>query len=158
MIKAKPVVKNKFWILRDGNRKVGEVNAIQGGFSVTVENREARFKTLATLKRRAGIEFDDSVNIVTAKKKQTDVHGFAAAGPIFNDVWDVQMKLPLYTKKSKSRSFYAAGWYKMKMNNRWKTVYCPKLIILQRNEYQGPFKQNPDLDQFNQLFSNDSHQ
>ena len=41
MIKAKPIVKNKFWILRDGNRKVGEVNAIQGGFSVTVNNREA---------------------------------------------------------------------------------------------------------------------
>jgi hypothetical protein len=152
MIKAKPVVKNKFWILRDGNRKVGEVNAIQGGFSVTVDNREARFKTLATLKRRAGIEFDDSINIVTPKKKQIDVHGFPAVGSIHNAVWDMQLKLPLYTKKSKSKSFFAAGWYKIKLKNRWKTVYSPKLIILQRNEYQGPFKQDPNQNNFDQLF------
>jgi len=152
MIKAKPIVKNKFWILREGNRKVGEVNAIQGGFSVTVDNREARFKTLATLKRRAGIEFDDSINIVTPKKKMVDVHGFPAAGSIYNAVWDVQLKLPLYTKKSKSKSFFAAGWYKIKLKNRWKTVYSPKLIILQRNKYQGPFKQDPDQNNFDQLF------
>jgi len=152
MIKAKPIVKNKFWILRDGNRKVGEVNAIQGGFSVTVNNREAQFKTLATLKRRSGIEFDDSINIVTSKKKNTDVHGYPAAGSIHNDVWDVQLKLPLYTKKIKSKSYFAAGWYKVKLKKRWKTVFSPKLIILQRNEYQGPFKHDPDKNNFDQHF------
>ena len=152
MIKAKPIVKNKFWILRDGNHKVGEVNAIQGGFSVTVNNKEARFKTLTTLKRRAGIEFDDSINIVTAKKKTVDVHGFPAAGHIYNAVWDVQLKLPLYTKKEKSKSMFAAGWYKIKLKNRWKTVFCPKLIILERNQYQGPFNADPDQNNFTQFF------
>ena len=67
-------------------------------------------------------------------------------------MWDVQLKLPLYTKKSKSKSFFAAGWYKIKLKNRWKTVYSPKLIILQRNEYQGPFKQDPGQNNFDQLF------
>jgi hypothetical protein len=152
MIKAKPIVKNKFWILRDGNRKVGEVNAIQGGFSVTVNNKEVRFKTLTTLKRRAGIEFDDSINIVTTNKKIVDVHGYPAAGSIYNAVWDVQLKLPLYTKKEKSKSMFAAGWYKIKLKKRWKTVFCPKLIILDRNDYQGPFNYNPDHNNFAQHF------
>jgi hypothetical protein len=157
MIKAKPIVKNKFWILRDGNRKVGEVNAIQGGFSVTVNNHEAKFKTLTTLKRRAGIEFDESIKIVTTKKKPVDVHGYPASGTVYNAVWDVQSKLPLYTKKVKSKSFFAAGWYKIKLKNRWKTVFCPKLIILERNEYQGPFNQDPESNTFNLHFSNDTH-
>jgi len=152
MIKAKPIVKNKFWILRDGNRKVGEVNAIQGGFSLTVNNKEARFKTLTTLKNRAGIEFDDSIKVVTTKKKLTDVHGYATSGTVFNAVWDVRLKLPLYTKKEKSKSYFAAGWYKIKLKNRWKTVFCPKLIILERNEYLGPFKHDPTENQFNQFF------
>lgn len=150
MIKAKPIVKNKFWILREGDRKVGELNLDQEGYRVKTVRGTRRFDNLDALKKR-GIEFDE-INIVAGKQSEIDVEGYPAIGTVFNPVWDVQAKLPLYTKEDKSKSQFAAGWYRLKLKNRWKTVQCPKLILLQRNEYQGPFKSNPDTDTFDRLF------
>jgi hypothetical protein len=58
---------------------------------------------------------------------------------VYNPIWDVQHKLPLYTKNKKSRSWYAAGWYQVKQRRTWTIEQSPKLITLQRYQYQGPF-------------------
>ncbi len=157
MIKAKPIVKNKFWILRDGKQKVGEVNATSDGFHVSTKYGEAKFKTLTTLKRKSGIEFDDSVKLTKKKEKVTSVHGYPASGKIYNAVWDVHNGLPIYTKEDKSKSHFAAGWYQVKLKNKWKTVYCPKIIILERNTWKGPYKTDPDKTTFEAMFTNDTH-
>ena len=151
MIKAKTIVNNKFWILQDGDRKVGELNLEQEGYRVKTVRGTRHFKNLDAV-RAKGIEFDE-INIVAGKQSKTDVEGYPAVGTVFNPVWDVQQKLPLYTKEADSKSLFAAGWYRLNLKNRWKTVYCPKLILLQRNNYQGPFKSNPDTDTFDRLFS-----
>lgn len=53
---------------------------------------------------------------------------------------DVQRYLPIYTKGAKSKSFFCAGHYIIKFSSTWVRAYCPKLITLNRYEYQGPFK------------------
>jgi hypothetical protein len=55
-------------------------------------------------------------------------------------VLDVQRYLPIYTKGAKSKSFFCAGYYIIRFSNTWVRAYCPKLITLNRYEYQGPFK------------------
>jgi len=58
---------------------------------------------------------------------------------VFNVLWEVKHKLPLFTKEDNSKSWFAAGWYLVKQHRSWKTIQNPKLITLQRYAYQGPF-------------------
>jgi hypothetical protein len=136
---AKPVIDKQFWILQDGNQKVGNIEACAGGYQVKINNQVAQFKTIRMAAQRVNIQFE-SMNR-SAQKKQHDntVHGYPAAGRIYNPMWDVKMKLPVYTKTSKSKSWFAAGWYKIKKGRSWTVAQDPKLIVLQRYPYHGPF-------------------
>jgi hypothetical protein len=55
-------------------------------------------------------------------------------------MYDVKRKLPLFTKSSKSKSLYCAGYYTIKFEKGWVKSFCPKLITIERYEYRGPFK------------------
>jgi hypothetical protein len=45
----------------------------------------------------------------------------------------------VFTKGTKSKSFFCAGYYIVKFNNGWVKSYCPKLITLNRYPYAGPY-------------------
>ena len=86
-------------------------------------------------------------------KAQTDsVHDYPTDCIAYNGVWNVKDSLPLYTQSEDSKSWFAAGYYKLNINGNWIVQYCPKLIALQRNEYTGPFKTDPGMNIFNELF------
>jgi hypothetical protein len=79
-------------------------------------------------------------DLVWCKSKATNqVHGYPTAGRTYNSMWDVQHRLPIFTKSKKSKSWFAAGWYRVKSGRRWQTCQDPKLIVLQRYPYAGPF-------------------
>jgi hypothetical protein len=148
MIKAKTVVTNKFWILQNQGRKVGELNLEQEGYRVKTVRGTRLFKDIKSL----DIEFDN-INVQTvSKQSEVDVEGYPAAGRVYNPVWDVQKKLPLYTKDPDSKSLFAAGWYNVTLKGKVKKMFCPKLIILERNEYEGPFVEEPGKSMFFDLF------
>lgn len=137
MILAKPIVANKYWILKDGDQKIGTVESSAAGFRVTIKNDSAEFKTIKTLKNKTNILFEEA----PAKKKENpewQVNGFTTNAMPYNPVYDVQRRLPMFTKKRKSKSWYCAGWYQINLDGQWITMYCPKLILLQRYEYRGP--------------------
>jgi hypothetical protein len=67
------------------------------------------------------------------------VYGHEVEGEVFNPLWDVKHKLPLFTREDKSKSWFAAGWYRVKQHRKWRVVQHPKLITLERYAYQGPF-------------------
>jgi hypothetical protein len=136
---AKPVVDRKYWILQKDNRKVGNVEACDGGYQVKINNQVEQFKTIKLLEKRTQIRFESIVKSQPKQTKSQEVYGYPTVGRVFNGLWNVQNKLPLYTKTSKSKSWYAAGWYQVKKGRNWKTVHDPKLILLQRYEYQGPY-------------------
>lgn len=151
-IKAKSVVPDQFWILSENNNKVGEVIKIPNeGFKVTINGKPAgNFSTLELLKKSPRFTFIDLPQIKT--DPTNDVQGFPSEGLAYNAVWNVRYRLPLYTQTDDSKSWYAAGYYKVNVHGTWIVQFCPKLITLQRNEYQGPYQQNPSLNQFNKLF------
>ena len=137
MITAKPVIDEQFWILKEDDRKIGNIQAIDSGYQITINNKIANYKTIPMLVRQEHIEFESLSK--PAKQPTNLVHGYSVAGRMFNPLWDVKHKLPLYTKEEKSKSWYAAGWYKVKQHRNWKVVQNPKLITLQRYSYHGPF-------------------
>jgi hypothetical protein len=135
---AKPVIDKQFWILQDGTQKVGNVEACAGGYQVRINNQVEQFKTIRMLQRQVPIEFETAAKTVQTRPGH-EVHGYPTAGRAHNGIWNVPNRLPLYTKTAKSKSWYAAGWYQVKTGRQWQVVQDPKLIILQRYPYHGPF-------------------
>lgn len=138
-IVAKPIVKDQFWILKQDDRKVGNIEATADGFAVKINHTVTPFKTLAMIRQQGNIEFDLVGNRASQQPTSYQVQGYPSGSQTHNPIWDVQHKLPLYTKNQKSRSWYAAGWYQIKQGKTWTIEQSPKLITLQRYEYQGPF-------------------
>jgi hypothetical protein len=136
---AKPVIDKQFWILQEDNRKVGNVEARNGGYQVRINNEITQFKTIKMLEKRVQIRFESLPGARSRAVKTQQVYGYPASGRVHNGLWNVQDKLPIYTKTAKSKSWYAAGWYLVKKGRNWRAVQDPKLILLQRYEYQGPF-------------------
>ena len=137
MIVAKPVIDNQYWILKQDDEKIGNVQAVDGGFALTIRNKVAKFKTIRMLRRQANIEFAEPEHVTSIPKDR--VHGYPTGCRTYNGMWNVQLKLPLFTKTTKSKSWFAAGWYLIKQHRSWKVLQNPKLIVLERYTYQGPF-------------------
>ena len=134
---AKPVIDKQYWILQHNQQKVGNVQAVKDGYALTVKGTVIKYKTIRMLRQQADIEFVTPQPTVKPDVRQ--VHGYHAGCRVYNPIWNVQMRLPLFTKQAKSKSWYAAGWYQVRQHANWKTVHNPKLITLQRYAYQGPF-------------------
>lgn len=136
---AKPVVKNKCWIIEEDGKKYGAILANTAGVVLVKDNTRERFPSLKLLSDRYNIIVDKSKPSKTIKESH-GVYGYPCDHNAQNILWDVKHRLPIFTKGSKSKSFFCAGYYIVKFNNGWVKSYCPKLITLNRYEYQGPFQ------------------
>lgn len=138
---AKPVVKNKFWIVEDHGEKVGTIQAVdEGGFAYVHNNERELFPSIKLLSKKYNIEFVKAEKPKKDETVQHEVYGYPTSHTPHNQVLDVQRYLPIFTKSVKSKSFFCAGYYIIKFSSTWVRAYCPKLITLNRYEYQGPFK------------------
>lgn len=139
MIIAKAVIPNQYWILRKDDRKIGNIEADpSGGFQVKILDRVEKFKTIATLKKRTAIDFEPSQRRRTTVCESL-VHGYPTTSRPYNAIYDVKHRVPLWTKEPRSKSWYTAGWYRIKQGRSWTVEQCPKLITIERYPYQGPF-------------------
>jgi hypothetical protein len=139
MLVAKPVIDKQFWILQENDRKVGNVEACAGGYQVRLNNQVAQFKTIKMAAQRINIQFESAIKLSKPKSNMDQVHGYPISGRVYNPMWDVTQQLPVYTKTAKSKSWFAAGWYRVRRGRTWTTMLAPKLIMLQRYSHAGPF-------------------
>lgn len=137
MIEAKPVIDKKYWILKKDNTKIGNIQANDEGYQVTIQDRVSSYKTIPMVRKKVDIEFAPPEK--TTRPAPDQVHGYETGCRAYNPMWDVKHRLPLFTKERKSKSWYAAGYYAVKQHRAWKIVRNPKLIVLERYQYQGPF-------------------
>ena len=135
---AKPVIDNEFWILQENNCKIGNIEAHAGGFQIRINNQVEQFKTIRMLQKTVKIKFESAPKIPIGKPDY-QVHGYPTVCRAHNSIWNVPAKLPLYTKTVRSKSWYAAGWYQLKSGRQWEIIQDPKLILLKRYSYHGPF-------------------
>jgi len=140
---AKPVVKNKFWILEDSGQKVATIQAVdEGGVALVFGSKREMFASFKMLKNKYNIQ------IAKSEFKNThlpEVHGFPIQGRAYNAVFDLQQRIPIYTKTIKSKCFFCAGHYWIFQNDTWVQSFCPKLITIKRYQYLGPFHSEQEL-------------
>ena len=145
-VTAKGIVKNKFWVLIENKRLIGEISANQAGrgYSITFHGGRQNVDSVNDLKiGRKKIKFVDPPKREFVERDQ--VHGYPTDSEPFNGVWDLNYKAPIYTKEDNSKSWYCAGWFLIKKGRNWKQEFCPKLITIERYEHRGPYQSQTDL-------------
>jgi len=144
---AKPVVKNKFWIVEHAGHKIATIQAVDenGGFVYVHNDRREHFPSIKLISKKYNIEFAKEEK--TRRDPEHDMYGFPVLGTPSNQLLDVQRYLPIYTKGKKSKSCFCAGYYLVRFGTNWVQQFCPKLITLNRYEYQGPFKSEESAQQ-----------
>jgi hypothetical protein len=135
---AKAVVKNKCWVVEDNGHQVGTILATPRGVVYQHDQTREQFASPKLLSDKYNIIVDKAPpkRIIT---ESNSVYGFPCEYKANNILWDVKHKLPIFTKGTKSKSFFCAGYYIVKFNNGWVKSYCPKLITLNRYPYAGPY-------------------
>jgi len=144
---AKPVVKNRCWVVEKDGEKYGSILANDYEVVLVHGGRRERFPNLKMLKDRYNIVLDLPNTNKASKPVHSDVYGYPCQGKAHNILWEVQKKLPIYTQDDNSKSFYCAGFYIVKLNNVWSEAFCPKLITVNRYPYEGPFKTQEQMQQ-----------
>ena len=135
---AKPVVKNQFWIVTDGEKKVGNVTANNQGYGVQLNGTFIQFDNTEQIKKSTKIKFQPIKSNNT--KAEVPYPEYPTTSKVYNSVFDIKRGLHLYTKTKKSKCNHVAGWFVIDQNGVKQTVFCPKYIFIQRYEYKGPYK------------------
>lgn len=148
-VTAKPIVEGKFWIIEQNGERVATLHKKENNkFIVSSKDGEACFNRKDDLVKAFGKDFfQPKVKTTVSDSVDKEVHGYPAACKPFNAMYDVQRRLPLYTKSSQSKSLYCAGYYAIQFNKGWVRSFCPKLITVERYPYKGPFKTEIELKQ-----------
>jgi hypothetical protein len=145
---AKPVVDGKFWIVEDQGNKVGILKVTEQKKYVfsskdnitTFDNKKKLFETFGT-------NFFVKEQIQKSVVVDKTVHDYPTSSIPHNPLYDVKRHLPLFTKSNKSKSVYCAGYYIIRFDKGWVKSFCPKLITVERYQYQGPFKTELEMKQ-----------
>ena len=145
MIIGKTVVPNQYWILQQDDRKIGNIEAAGDGFTVVINGAQQKFKSLNTIQRRVSIDWHDVTKSRSADPANT-VLGYPTDSVPHNGVFDVPHQVPLWTREPRSKSWYAAGWYRVRQGRGWHTEFCPKMIMLNRHMFSGPFHSEQEAD------------
>jgi hypothetical protein len=143
-LKAKPILKDKFWIIEDNDKRIGTMCWDEDRYMFTDGAETCFFDNKRQIKKKFGVDIlwseaaETPVNDTTNKEKY-NVHGYSTSVFPYNSMYDVKRKLPLFTKSEKSKSLYCAGYYIIRFDKGWVKSFCPKLITIERYEFKGPF-------------------
>jgi hypothetical protein len=136
---AKSIVKDKFWIVENNGVKYATIQSAPDGVVFVQDQNREKFPSIKTLKTKYNILFDRAKLTKNEKQNNKQVYGLPIKGKAFNIVYDVVRKLPIYTQSAKSKSCYCAGYYLVNIKGEWEEMFCPKLLVLQRHEFMGPY-------------------
>ena len=109
-VRAKTLVKDKFWIVEQDGHKLGTLQKQQDNGWIFLSKKDKRevFHTQESLFSKFGIEMFDATNIKKPEEEiQTDnfdVHGYPCSQHPYNPMFDVQKQLPVYTKLQKAKA------------------------------------------------------
>jgi hypothetical protein len=139
---AKPIVDGKFWIVEQDGNKVGVLKITeQKKYVLSSKENITTFDTKKKIVEQFGSNFFVKNKFEREETvEDKTVYGYPSSTTPFNPLYDVKRHLPLFTKSSKSKSIYCAGYYIIKFEKGWVKSFCPKLITIERYPYEGPFR------------------
>ena len=158
MINAKEILKNKFWIVESEGERVGTLRKNEENhFIFSNHDGILVFNNKESLYKQFGRDFFVAKIVKEADNSlPNEVHHYPSSTKPHNAMYDIQRKLPLFTKSKDSKSLYCAGYYTIRFEKGWVKSFCPKLITLQRYEYKGPFKTDLEMKQVLSSVSKDN--
>lgn len=145
---TKTLIPNKAWLVQDDGVKIGTLNKEKKGFTFYRKGAKIDIRDMNEVKSKFGVhQLEQTLKNVKVIKETTDlsVYDYPCASKPHNPVFNIVKKLPIYSKSSKSKSLYCAGYYVIKFRKGWVKSFCPKLITLERYKYQGPFKTEAEM-------------
>jgi hypothetical protein len=134
---AKPIVEDQLWVITDGKRKIGNVEADNSGYSVKIGNNRTHYADTKSIERTFKITFDRPR--VTIRDTELSFARWPSPDKTYNNFFDVKRRLHVFTKTAQSTCYHCAGYFRINMNGEWITEYCPKYIFVQRYPHHGPF-------------------
>ena len=149
-LKAKPVLKDKFWIIENNEQRIGTMSWNDDRYMFSTTGETCFFDNKREMKQRFGTDIvwtDITPNAKTDDQNTKTIHGFPTSVSPYNTMYDVKRKLPLFTKSDKSKSAYCAGYYIIEFEKGWVKSFCPKLITIERYNSKGPFKTELEMRQ-----------
>ena len=148
-IHAKPIIENKFWIVeKDGSKFATLRKNEDNRFVMSNELGIQIYENKESLTKQFGKNFFVAKIVKEADDAlPNEVHGYGTSTEPHNAMYDIKRKLPLFTKSPDSKSLYCAGYYVIRFEKGWVKSFCPKLITLQRYQFQGPFKTELEMKQ-----------
>jgi hypothetical protein len=149
-LKAKPVLKDRFWIIENNDERIGTMSWNDDRYMFSSQVETCFFDNKLQMKKKFGTEIVWSELVPAQDTPNTtnfSVYEFPTSVIPYNTMYDVKHKLPLFTKSEKSKSAYCAGYYIIRFDKGWVKSFCPKLITIERYEYRGPFKNELEMRQ-----------
>ena len=134
-LKAKTVLKDKFWIVTNDKERVGTISWNDDRYMFSNRGVTRFFDNKREMKQKFGSDIiwtDITPTDDPIKTEKYIVHGFPTSVSPYNTMYDVKRKLPLFTKSNKSKSAYCAGYYIIEFDKGWVKSFCPKLITIER--------------------------
>lgn len=145
-LEAKPVIKNKFWIVEESGQQVATIQAAPDGVVLVKDNQREKFPNIKLLSNRYNIHVGSAPRGTKTVNKDHNIYGFPTGTRPYNALYDVRRRLPYFTKTAKSKSFYCAGYYSIKIGSLWSVEFCPKSILVRRYQYRGPYKTSQEAE------------
>lgn len=135
---AKPIVKDQMWVITDGKQKIGNVLSEQGRYELKIGENTQYFDSRKKIEKLLDVKFEKT------KIEKTTVETPYAVWPtgknrVYNNFYDVQRRIHVFTETANSKCYHAAGWFALKQGQAWEATFCPKYIFVQRYPYLGPF-------------------
>jgi hypothetical protein len=148
-IYAKPIVEGKFWIVEQAGEKIGTLHKKENNkFILSSKDGHSFFGKKEELTKAFGKDFfSSSIKTTITHEEVRDIYGYPTSCYPHNPMFNVQKKLPLFTKSPDSKSLYCAGYYIIRFDKGWVKSFCPKLITVERYENRGPFKTELEMKQ-----------
>jgi hypothetical protein len=143
---AKPIIKDQYWVITDGEKKVGNVLANNAGYELILNGSTLQFNNTKDIQKKTKINFQPMKSNKT--KVEMPYPEYPTTTKTYNNIFDVKRKLHIFTKTKKSKCYHVAGWFVINQNGQNQALFCPKYIFIQRYEYVGPFKTESEANNY----------
>ena len=153
---AKPILNGRFWILEEDGRKLGTICkqedrrymfSCDTGTMIFDNQKQLQNKFTGNWMWGSTVERTVGESNGESKQKEVSVYDYPSKFIAYNQIFDVQKKLPLFTKSKKSKSLYCAGYYIIRFEKGWVRSFCPKLLTLNSYPFRGPFRTQLEMKQ-----------
>jgi hypothetical protein len=141
-----PVVEDRFWIIKDdyevSTLRLHDNNKflLSNSLGITIFDEKSD-----VIDKFGSDFFEFSPEKIIPQLRSNECHGFPTDSEVYNPVFDLKRKIPMYSKGDNNKTLFCAGFYWVKFDNGWKRTFCPKEETLDQFKFIGPFKDEKSM-------------